>query len=281
MRQQLDQAGLDHCRLYVSEWNNTVSNRNYLNDSCFRGTYICKKVSEILDAVDLLGVWTGSDWVSSYYDSFSIVNGGSGLLTKDGIPKPAFYALQFLNELGNELVKTGENFIVTKSRSGSYRILCFNFNWYSIRYFLKAENALLPQELGTVFHKNEAITVNLLLNDMEESEMYVIKKRSISQENGSILDEWGKFQYETHLDRADVKYLQEICIPHLSMEKRRADQTKLYLHVRLGKHEFALFHIVAVGYKQNRQISKKKHPKQMRMCYNALTVSKYQLSIGN
>lgn len=248
MHQMMERTGMAQCPLHIVEWNNTVSNRNYLNDSCFRGTYICKKVAEIWDSVDMLCIWMGSDWVSSYYDSFGAANGGSGLLTKDGIRKPAFYAFQFLNLLGSRLITIGDHYIVTKSQSGSYRILCFNFNWYSVSYFLKAENSIRPQEMQAVFPQNQSATVNLILNDVEDEAAYVVKKRSISQKNGSILDEWGKFQYETNLERADVKYLQEICIPHLSMEKRKAEKGRLHLHLKLETHEFALYHI----YKENR-----------------------------
>ncbi|MDE7310603.1 MAG: helix-turn-helix domain-containing protein [Eubacterium sp.] len=248
MRQMMERAGITQCPLHIVEWNNTVSNRNYLNDSCFRGTYICKKVSEIWDSVEMLCIWMGSDWVSSYYDSFGAANGGSGLLTKDSIRKPAFYAFQFLNLLGNRMIMIGDHYIVTKSQSGSYRLLCFNFSWYSVSYFLKAENSIRPQEMEAMFPQNQSTTLNLVLNDMEDDETYVVKKRSISQKNGSILDEWGKFQYETHLERADVKYLQEICIPHLSMEKRKAEKGRLHLHLKLETHEFALYHI----YKESR-----------------------------
>lgn len=248
MHQMMLRADMDQCPLYIVEWNNTISNRNYLNDSCFRGSYICKKVSEIWNSVDMLCIWMGSDWVSSYYDSFGVANGGSGLLTKDCICKPAFYAFQFLNALEDQLVTIGDNYIVTKSQSGSYRILCFNFNWYSVNYFMRAENAIFPQEMGAIFHQEHPVTINLILNEMEENARYVIKKKSISQKNGSILDEWGKFQYETNLERSDVKYLREICIPHLSMEKKQAARGKLHLHLKLEKHEFALYHI----YKENR-----------------------------
>jgi len=242
-RRLMQQFGMGDCELYVSEWNQSISNRNYLNDSCFRGVYFCKKISEIWDTVDMLCVWVGSDWVSNYYDSFCVANGGAGLLTKDGIRKPAFYALQFLNLLGDRFVTKGEHYIVTKSESGSYRILCFNFNWYSIKYFLKSEDSILPQELDSIFIGDEPIAINLALNGLEENRSYIIKKRSISQENGSILDEWKRFQYETHLERADIKYLQEICIPHLCMEKRKAEKGKLHLHVRLKMQEFAFYHI--------------------------------------
>jgi beta-xylosidase len=102
--------------------------------------------------------------------------------------------------------------------------------------------------MQAVFPQNQSATVNLILNDVEDEAAYVVKKRSISQKNGSILDEWGKFQYETNLERADVKYLQEICIPHLSMEKRKAEKGRLHLHLKLETHEFALYHI----YKENR-----------------------------
>ena len=78
---------------------------------------------------------------------------------------------------------------------------------------------------------------------MEDGEMYVIKKRSISQEQGSILDEWGKFQYETHLERSVIKYLQAVCIPHLEMEKRQAQKSGLLLQITLKQHEFALYQI--------------------------------------
>ena len=65
----------------------------------------------------------------------------------------------------------------------------------------------------------------------------------MSGKDGSILDEWEKFQFETHLERADVKYLQEICIPQLGMEKKRAKGGRLHLHIQMEKHEFALYHI--------------------------------------
>ena len=86
------------------EWNCSVVNRNILNDSTYRAAYIIKIIAQIWDEVDLFCLWMGSDWVSSYYDSVGISYGGSGILTKDTICKPAYYAFQLLNQLGNELI---------------------------------------------------------------------------------------------------------------------------------------------------------------------------------
>ncbi len=47
--------------------------------SSFRGAYFAKKICEIWDSVDMICCWMGSDWMSSYYDSRSFINGASGI----------------------------------------------------------------------------------------------------------------------------------------------------------------------------------------------------------
>ena len=79
IKKLLEQTGLADTPIYITEWNNTISNRNYLNDSCFRAAYLVKKVEALVDQVEMLGIMSGSDWVSSHMDTVGIVNGGIGL----------------------------------------------------------------------------------------------------------------------------------------------------------------------------------------------------------
>ena len=37
--------------VYVTEWNLTISDRNYINDTCFKGAYVVKKYSGLLSIV--------------------------------------------------------------------------------------------------------------------------------------------------------------------------------------------------------------------------------------
>ncbi len=137
--QLLKELGIDRqkCRLYLTEWNLTLASRNYLNDSCFRATYLVRGVESVGDQVDMMCVWVASDWVSNYYDTTGVLHGGNGLLTKESIRKPAFYAVQFLNLLGENLLEKGDHYIITQSGPQEFYILCFYFSWYSGNYFLK------------------------------------------------------------------------------------------------------------------------------------------------
>lgn len=40
--------------VYVTEWNLTISDRNYINDTCFKGAYVVKN---ILDCYHCARVW--------------------------------------------------------------------------------------------------------------------------------------------------------------------------------------------------------------------------------
>lgn len=236
-------AGFKECKLFVSEWNITVSTRNFLNDSCFRGACMCEHIAKIGNLADVVAVWLGSDWISSYYDSYGVVNGASGLLTKDGIRKPAYFALHFLNRLGNKIIAKGDNYILTKKSADSYVILSFNVNWYSPSYFMKAENLQQPETLQDSFEYHQPMVLDMVLSGVCENGTYIIKRRSINAEHGSILDEWKRLSFDKRLERADVKYLQEICIPHLGMERVVANKDKLKFSIPMESQEFVVCHI--------------------------------------
>ena len=52
--------------------------------------------------------------------------------------------------------------------------------------------------------------------------------------------------FETKLERADIKYLQEISVPGLSMERLQAQKDKLIFSVPLESQEFTEYHIFPV-----------------------------------
>lgn len=231
------------CKIFISEWNNTLSNRNLLNDSCYRGAYFISKVAAIWDQADLLCVWMGSDWVSNYHDSTGILNGGSGLLTKDSIRKPAYYAILLLNRLGGSLLMRGEHFIITRQRQEGYQLLCFQPAKFSSSYYLNDESILAPQNIHDVFEEEEPLNLIFRLKHMESSRPYVIKRQTINKHYGNILSEWEKFGFDKELESSDVKYLREITIPETGMEKRMAVNGTLEISATMQGNDIILFRI--------------------------------------
>ena len=241
IRSVMEETGVN-CRLYISEWNPTISSRNFLNDSCFRGSYFVKKIVELWGKADMVNVWMASDWVSNYFDVRGVANGGNGLLTKDTICKPAYYALQFLNSLGDRLLKKGSNYIVTKKEQGGYYILLFNYKMLKGECFLGGGRMDDPEQVRTIYENEEPVKVELTLRSMR-ADRYVIKRRTVSPREGSLLWEWEKFGYDDALTSPDVKYIRQICFPRITMKKQKTEEGSLKLSETVGPHELILIHV--------------------------------------
>lgn len=242
MKDILEEAQVD-CELYAVEFNISLSNRNYLNDSCSRAAYTVDRVQKIGEEVDMIGIWMASDWISNYYDTPSVVCGGVGILTKDSIRKPAYYAWVFLKKLGPVMVEKGENYIITRREQNSYYILCYNYKPYSAAYYLRDEVYDSPDELDACFVDHEDIEMKFRLQNMPSDSTYIIKKRCINDDEGAVLGEWKRFQYAKELRHSDTKYIRESCIPGMSMKKRVPVNGTLSFDLTLKAHEIALLHV--------------------------------------
>lgn len=242
MRQLMDESGLSDRLLFITEWNNSISNRNFLNDDVFRSAYLVSGIADLWGKVNLIAVMAASDWVSSYADTRGIVNGGIGLLTKDTIRKPAFYALEFLNQLGNHYLICNQHMIVTEQDNGDLYLLCFHFSWYT-PHAGQSEDISIG-ECSHLFDDKRPMSLHLTLLNLKQAGSFYVKRQVLNQKNGSILNEWGKYQYENNLSRQDVKYLQEISIPTIYLERVHVDDDHtMQLEITLEPEEVSLLHI--------------------------------------
>ena len=240
---QIMEEGEVDIPLYVVEWNSSISNRNFLNDSCFRASYITKKIIEILSMADMVCLWMGSDWVSNYFDTKRIANGGSGLITKDTIRKPVYFALQFLNQLGEELLLHNEELIVTKEIGKDvYHIIGFYYQKYEDTYVVANDPIDSPEKVEKIFLTNQECNIDLVLKNVADGN-YTITSNRICREKGSILDEWKKFQYEETLTNEDIKYLREITQPERRMEGVMSVEGMVQIRMTLRGQEIILLHV--------------------------------------
>ena len=242
-RECMEAENLSSCELYVSEWNMSLSNRNFLNDSCFRSAYFVKMISEIYKLTDMICLWFGSDWISNYYDARSMVNGAGGILTKDNIKKPIWYALSFLNQLGEELLAVGEHYLITRRNNESYMILCFNFKQLGVNYFYIRENEVSLGQIRELFENSDSIQVDIQLENLTIGETYIVKKWQINSEYGCVLTEWAKMGRAVDLERSDIKYIEGRCVPNLEREQREAEAGNVEISCEIRDQEMILYHI--------------------------------------
>ena len=242
-RRMMAETGVGSAELIITDWNNTIANRDYLNDSCFRAAYFVSEAIRMRDQAEMVCAMTGSDWISYYLDTAAVVYGGIGLLTKDTIRKPVYFAFEFLGRLGGIVLSQGEDYILTRSAGGDYYLLC--------HYFVVPEEKSMAVEEGTepdlaLLHMEDKPSheLSFRLAGLPEQGNYYIKKRTLSASSGSVLDEWGNFQFAEELAADDIRYLRERCIPEIRMSRQFVGQTQeLSFSVRMRPEDVVLLHI--------------------------------------
>lgn len=135
LREDIRAAGMSDKKVYVTEWNLTVSDRNYINDSCFKGVYIVKNYINSYRDTDMMAYFHGSDRIAEYFDTDYMLYGGSGLITRDGIFKPAAFAFEFLNRLYRYYISGKDSYIATTDGRGNYGIVCHNCKALNYNYY--------------------------------------------------------------------------------------------------------------------------------------------------
>jgi beta-xylosidase/AraC-like DNA-binding protein len=241
-KKTLKEEKFDINEIHISEWNFTISNRNHFNDSCAQGAYIIENCIAAEGKIDLMAYWHGTDLYSEYYDTGAIINGDSGLLTKDGIRKPAFYAFQFLSSLHHKLLGKNEHSIVTTNGSGSYTIVCHNSKKLTYKYAMKEENEIDIEQQDSLYEELEPLNLSVRINHLENGN-YVVKIYYINRNNGSVQDAWKQMDYTKNLSGGEIDYLQRTSIPRMEMKKLKVEEGIVRVEATLQPHEIRMINL--------------------------------------
>lgn len=243
VRSVMAEVGFEDKGLFVTEWNFSISNRNTLNDSCMKGAYIVRDILDSLDLTDVMGYWVGSDLYSSHSDAQSIIYGGGGLLSRDGIRKPAFYAFDFMNHLGRYLRKRDENYIITDNGNGNWRIVCHNLKNLNHQYSLQNEGDIRISAQNNLFEDMKKRTIHFSLPG-KRGERYVLKILTVNQYSGSLQDEWVSMSSPEDMSRDEIKYLSRIVTPRMVVKRLTAENGKLSFDITMEPNEIAYIHVI-------------------------------------
>lgn len=231
--------------LHISEWNFSVSSRNVLNDHCMKGAYLVRDMIDTIDLADVMGYWVGSDLYAAHHTSQKLLNGSGGLLSKNGIPKPAYYAFAFMDHLGKYLRKRGEHYIITDNGAGNWRIVCHNLKRLNHQYSMKREDEISVSEQSNFFEDLRRYTIHFELPG-KTGEKYMLRIQSLNQSYGSLQDEWAAMAAPQDLWREDLDYLRQITTPRMVYQSCIAENGKISFDVVLEPNEIAYIHATFV-----------------------------------
>lgn len=228
--------------VHISEWNFTVVNSNVLNDSCFKGAYVMKNLMELYAEAEMIGYWFGTDLFVEYEEAPKLLDGYCGLVSYQGICKPAYYAMEFMNRMGSFLLGQTNNVMVTTDGYDNYMIVCHNYKHVGIQYFMQDEKTIKIEKIPLFFDDVAKLRINIQIDNVRDG-FYYVKTRSISQKNGSIQDEWLRLGLIENLNTADIDYLRQISTPRITIYEHTVSRQMLEVSILLDPNEIQCVHI--------------------------------------
>ena len=245
LRSRADACGYAGRPIHVSQWNFSASDRNILNDSQFNAAYIVKSGLEMLDKTELLCHWTACDAVPPNREGQGLLFGGTGLLSKNGLKKPAYYAFLFMKFLKRHVAARGKNYLITTDGVGGVRILCHNYVHPQAGYqrFQGSVGGILE-----LFSDGEDLTLRFSLEGLQETR-YFIKSQFLLQREGNLLASWLEIRDLEVLSRDDLEYLQGRSMPLMQVETRDTEQGTLRWETTLKPNEIRSI-LIAPGHQR-------------------------------
>lgn len=230
-------------QLIVSEFNLTNSARDIINDSSFKGPYIIKNLLDLVNLCDLVGYWQLSD---SSFTSFDVnekeIFGGGGLISKSGIAKPSFYAFDFLNSLGSQLLYLSEGVVVTK-RNRKLVILLYHYCHLNSLYYYSGAERFNQKNISSLFENDGNRKFHFKVAPISEKKDYKMKTRRIGNSEGAFLTEAERVSDEDNFNREEINYLRYRCIPSLKSETIAIKNGILDFRTELKPHDMVLIEI--------------------------------------
>jgi xylan 1,4-beta-xylosidase len=127
-KKEIQQSALPDIELHYTEWSASYTPTDPIHDSYHEAAYILEKIKKTDTAANSMSYWTFTDIFEENGPRTTPFHGGFGLINYQDINKPAFYAYQFLNRLGNlELRNNDPASWACKDAKGNVQVLFWDF----------------------------------------------------------------------------------------------------------------------------------------------------------
>ncbi|HVM60943.1 MAG TPA: glycoside hydrolase [Verrucomicrobiae bacterium] len=127
-RKMIDRSPMPGLPLHFTEWSSAYTPSDFMHDTYQQASFILSKVKGAYESVNSMSYWVFTDIFEEAGPRMTPFHGGFGLMNYQDLKKPAFYAFQFLNELGPlELANTDPASWVCKSGDNSIQALFWDY----------------------------------------------------------------------------------------------------------------------------------------------------------
>ena len=244
-RDVLAEEGYDPDLLVVGSWRDSLETHNIMNDSCYEGASIMQTVLSAWDLVGSLCYDGALDLSTAAKAGDAFLSGSPGLVSRDGIPKPAYYAFDFLGRVNRHLVYADDHCLASTNDMGNYQIVCHNCERLNVTYLTTPEGMLDYRVMGSYFEEQRERLLRVRITGARPG-TYLIKMRFVNAEGGSVGDEAMRIRLwcMDEPSRSEIEHLKSSSRPQMELERvHTSGGTVAFEHV-LKSNEIAYFHVI-------------------------------------
>ncbi|MDR0268066.1 helix-turn-helix domain-containing protein [Paenibacillus sp.] len=215
LRSKLDGTDLAELDLHMTEWNFSLYDRNLIHDTMFMGAFVIHHALQTLGTLGSLAFWSFTDVFEESRVPSSIFYGGFGLINRNGLKKPSYYAFELLAKLGDHILSRGDGYIVTTGRSGSLQILMYNYTHVDQLFASGDWSGLTETSRYTIFEEKGNRSYQLKLDGLEHR--YKMTSYRLDREHGSVFDEWIRSGAPVYPTEEELQFLRHRSVPEMQI----------------------------------------------------------------
>ncbi|HEX7645328.1 MAG TPA: glycoside hydrolase [Burkholderiaceae bacterium] len=128
-RREIAASAMPNLELHYTEWSSSYTPSDPTHDSYHQAAYILQKLKQVGGTAQSMSYWTFTDIFEEAGPRMEAFHGGFGLMNTQGIKKPAYFAYQFLNQLGpTELQDDDSQSIAATDKKGNIQLLLWDYS---------------------------------------------------------------------------------------------------------------------------------------------------------
>ncbi|MET3564525.1 beta-xylosidase/AraC-like DNA-binding protein [Enterococcus rotai] len=212
--------------LFLTDWNTLVGEGNTFSGTFFRSALILESIVELSKEVTGIAFWLNIKVKER--QTHTREDSSLSVFLYEGLRRPLFFSLRFLNHLKGELLASGDGYILTRNQ-GQYQLLLYNSSYLDPLYSVDTFQVQY-QTKKVRFHLSELPAGN-----------YLIREYVLDKDHGGIYNDWIRVGGQAELDHELQKYLEQKIVPKFELKKERIDSFGYELEATLTLNACQLY----------------------------------------
>jgi len=127
VREQIQESKFPNLPLYFTEWSTSYTPRDLVHDSYISAPYILSKLKASQGLLQGMSYWTYTDLFEEPGPPPTPFHGGFGLLNREGIRKPAYFAYKYLHAVQGSEVPVQDAQVIAAAENGGVSAVIWDF----------------------------------------------------------------------------------------------------------------------------------------------------------